>query len=160
MPPVWNQRTPRVPNRWSQSTASAASWLAALWPRSETPACAAHSEAPLGEVQPVADGAADAVIGHELHQRSVHPSLQDEVLDEPADVVVGQCGDNGGPQAEAAPQPAGDVVFPASLPCGNRPGIADAALAWVQAEHHLAQGYQVITSVCVRADGQVGHHEA
>src|SRR5262249_20685688 len=86
------------------------------------PACAAHSEAPLGEVETVADGAADTVIGHELHQRGIHPSLQDEVLDEPADVVVGQCCDDGGPQAEAAPQPAGDVVLPTSLPCGKRPG--------------------------------------
>ena len=37
MPPVWNQRAPNVPKMWSQSMSPAASWLAAVWPRSETP---------------------------------------------------------------------------------------------------------------------------
>ena len=37
MPPVWNHRTPRVPNRCSQSTSPGLSWLAAVWPRSGTP---------------------------------------------------------------------------------------------------------------------------
>ena len=48
--------------------------------------------------------------------RDVDAALQHQVLDEPADVVVGQRGDDRGAQAEAAAQAAGDVVFAAALP--------------------------------------------
>ena len=51
---------------------------------------AAHAEAALGEVQSVAHGAADAVVRHPADQRRVDAALQDEVLDQPADVVVGE----------------------------------------------------------------------
>ena len=37
MPPVWNQRTPSVPNRCSQSTSPGRSCEAAVLPRSDTP---------------------------------------------------------------------------------------------------------------------------
>ena len=40
------------------------SWLAAVWPRSETPTAPRMPKPALGEVEPVADGAADAVEGH------------------------------------------------------------------------------------------------
>ena len=57
---------------------------------------AADAEAALGEVEAVADGAADAVVGPPLDEVGVHAALQDEVFDQVADLVVGEGGDDGG----------------------------------------------------------------
>ena len=108
---------------------------------------AADAEAALGEVQAVADRAADAVVRHPADERGVDAALQDEVLDEPADLVVGERGDDGGAQAEAAAQAAGDVVLAAALPDLEGAGGADAALARVEAQHHLAEGHRVVAAL-------------
>ena len=49
---------------------------------------AADAEALLGEVEPDARGAADAVERHPLDVRQVHAALQHQVLQQPADLVV------------------------------------------------------------------------
>jgi hypothetical protein len=49
---------------------------------------AANAEAALGEVQAVAHGAADAVIGTPLDEVGGDAALHDEILDEMADLVV------------------------------------------------------------------------
>jgi hypothetical protein len=56
----------------------------AVWPRSETPSAPAHAEASLGEGQPVAAGAADAVVRLPPFPGRIHPALEDQVLDGPA----------------------------------------------------------------------------
>ena len=53
---------------------------------------AAHAETALGEIQPVADRAAHAVERHPLDEVRVHAALQNEILQQPADVVVGERG--------------------------------------------------------------------
>ena len=50
-----------LPKMSSQSMSPGFIWVAAVWPRSGTPTGAADAEAALGEVEAVADGAADAV---------------------------------------------------------------------------------------------------
>ena len=90
---------------------------------------AAHAETALGEIQPVAHRAAHAVERHPLDEFRVHAALQNKILDEPADVVVGERGADGGLEAEAAAQAAGDVVFAAAFPGLEFAGRADAALA-------------------------------
>ena len=50
---------------------------------------AADAEAALGEVQAVADGAADAVVVAPLDELRVDAALEDEVFDEAADIVDG-----------------------------------------------------------------------
>ena len=116
MPPQWSQRAPSASKIASQSTSPGASCEAAVLPRSEQPTRAADAEAALGEVEPVADAAADAVVGHPADVRDVDAALEHQVLDEPADRVVGERGDDRGAQAEAPAQPAGDVVLAAALP--------------------------------------------
>ena len=76
----------------------------------------AHAEAALGEVEAVADGAAHAVVGDPAKQGSIDAALEDEVFNEAAHGVVGECCGDGGAQAEAATKAAGDVVFAAALP--------------------------------------------
>ena len=145
------------PNRCSQSTSPGRAGDAAVWPRSETPTRAAHAEAALGEVEPVADGAADAVVGHPAHQRGVDAALEHEVLDQPADLVVGERGHDRGPQAEAAAQPAGDVVLAAALPGPEGAGGADAPLARVEPQHHLAERDEVEPALVGRPELERAH---
>ena len=130
----------------------AAAATAAVWPRSETPTRAADAEAALGEVEPVADGAADAVVRHPADERRVDAALQDEVLDQPPDLVVGERGHDRGAQAEAAAQAAGDVVLAAALPDPERARGADAALAGIEAEHDLAERDEVEPALLCRPD--------
>ena len=105
---------------------------------------AANAEAALGEVQAVADGAAHAVEGRPFDEFGVHAALQNEILEQTADFVVGKGGGDGGLQPEAAAQAAGDVVFAAAFPDLELAGAADAAFAGVEAEHDFAEGEQVV----------------
>ena len=104
---------------------------------------AAHAEAALGEVQPVADLPADAVERHPADERRIDAALEDEVFEEPADLVVGEGADEAGAQAEAAAQAARDVVLAAALPDAELARRADAPVAGIEAEHHLAERHQV-----------------
>jgi len=103
----------------------------------------ADAETALGEVEAVADVAADAVVLDPLEQREVDTALEHEVFDEAADGVVGERGGDGGAQAEAATEAAGDVVFAAALPDLELAGGVDAGVAGIEAEHDFAEGEAV-----------------
>ncbi len=98
-----------------------------------------HAEAALREVQSVPRRPAAAIVSNPAHERRVDSALQDEVLDEPADVVVDECGHHRGAQAEAPAQPTRDVVLAASLPDIERAGVSDPSVARVESQHHLAE---------------------
>src|SRR5207247_5149376 len=76
----------------------------------------AHAEAALREVEAVPGPAAHPVVLDPPQVRRVDPALVDQVLDEAAHRVVDEGGHDRGVEAEAALQPAGDVVLPAALP--------------------------------------------
>ena len=101
---------------------------------------AADAEAAFGEVEAVADGAADAVIGAPEDEVGGDAALQDEIFEQVADIVVDKRGADGGAQAEAFAEAAGDVVLAAALPDFEFAGGADAALAGIEAEHDFAKG--------------------
>ena len=103
----------------------------------------AHAEPALREVEPVADRAAGAVGGNPAYEGGVDASLQDEVLEQSADLVVGECGYDSRPQPEAATQPACDVVLAAAFPDRELPRVPDPALARVEPEHDFAERDQV-----------------
>ena len=90
IPPVCSQRAPSLPKISSQSMSPGLSCETAVWPRSEQPSGGAHAEAALGEVQAVADGAADAVVRHPADERLVDAALADQILHQPADGIVGE----------------------------------------------------------------------
>ena len=113
----------------------------------------AHAEAALGEVEPVAHGAAYAVEGNPLEQRSVDAALQDQVFDEAAHGVLGKHGGDRGAQAEAAAQPARHVVLAASLPHGELARGVDAAFAGIETQHDFAQAQTIPAALCVGNDG-------
>ena len=121
---------------------------------------AAHAKAAFGEVEPVSDAAADAVVGDPAHQRGIDPSLKHQILDQPADVVVGDRRRDRRAHAEAASQPAGDVVLAAALPDAELARVAHAALAGVQPQHHLAEGDEVVAALIGGPHGKDGHPRA
>ena len=118
---------------------------------------AAHAEAALGEVEPVAHGASDPVVGHPPDQRRVDPSLEDEVLEQVSDVVVGEGGHHRSPHSEATAQSAGDVVLAAPLPDPEGARVADALLPRVEAEHDLAERDQVVPALLGGAELEDAH---
>ena len=70
----------------------------------------------------------------------VHAAGLHQRLDEPSDVVVDERRDDGGAQTEATSQGAGDVVLTAAFPDVERAGGADACVARIESQHHLAEG--------------------
>ncbi len=111
----------------------------------------AHAEAALSEVQAVAGGAAYAVVLHPLHVRLIDAALQHQVFEQAAYGIVGERGDDGRLQSEAAPQPARDVVFAAALPHAELPRRRDADIAGIEPQHHFAERDQVPLAGFLRA---------
>ena len=101
----------------------------------------ADSVAALGEVESVSDISADAVIAHPFYKRGVDSALENEVLYEPADLVIREGGYDCGAKSEAAAQSARDIVFSAAFPSGERSRILYSARARIEAEHYLAERY-------------------
>ena len=116
IPPVCNQREPlAAPKIESQSKSPGLTWLMAVWPRSEQPA----------------------------NERGVDAALEDEVLDEATDGVIGERGGDGGAQAKAAAQAAGHVVFAATFPCLKLARGVNTHVAGIEAKHDFAQAEAV-----------------
>ena len=110
------------------------------------------------KLSPLRTSRPSAVVGHPLDQsRGVHAALQDEVLEQPADLVVRERRDDAGLQAEAATEPARHVVFTAALPDLELSGRADAPFAGVESEHDFAEGDLVVFAGASRFDVENCH---
>lgn len=103
------------------------------------PQRAADPEAALGEVQAVAHGTADAVVRRPVDEGRVQAAAQDDVLEQPTDLVVGECRDDRAAEVEAAPERPSDVVLRAAVPDVEGTGRADAPVSRVQPQHDLAK---------------------
>jgi hypothetical protein len=113
---------------------------------------AANAESALGEVETISRDAADAVVGDPADIRLVDPTLVDEILDEPADRVVGERGDDGRFQPEATPEPAGHVVLAAPLPNFEASRRRNPRVARVEAKHHFAERDEIETAARLALD--------
>lgn len=107
------------------------------------------SEAALGEVDGIADAFAHAIVGHPFDEAGIDTALEDEVLDEAANFVIGEGGEDAGAMREATAQAADHIVFAPAFPGGELAGGADSALAGIKAEHDFAESEDV--------DGRSGH---
>ena len=119
---------------------------------------AANAEAALGEVQPVAHLAPDAVVGDPAEVGSLDATLVDEVVDQPADGIVGERRHDRRAEPEAAFEAAGDVVLAASLPRLEGAGRLDPPLTRVEAQHDLAERDEVEAALRGTAQGQQPTH--
>src|SRR5215469_4055105 len=99
----------------------------------------AYAIAALGEVQAVSDGTADAVVFHPAHQRLVHTSLVNEVLQQLADRVLRKCRGDRGIKTKATLQPARHIVFTATLPDFEVSSCPNAPISRIEAQHDLAE---------------------
>jgi hypothetical protein len=77
----------------------------------------------------------------------VDTALQNQVLDQAADRIIGEGSHNRGIQAKAASQPASDVVFSATFGNCEVPGRPNAAVTGIEAQHHFAECDQVPTAI-------------
>ena len=116
----------------------------------------AQSESTLGEVEAIANCAANAVERDPAQKGGVDAALEDEVFDEAADGIVGKRGGDGCSEAKAASKAASDVIFATAFPDGKPAGGVDAAFAWVETEHDLAEADAV--PAAIRFVNQKGFH--
>src|SRR5438552_8885361 len=103
----------------------------------------AHAKSALGEIQAVADRAADAVVLDPADMAEIDAALEHQILDEASHGIVSEGRDDRSVHAKAAPQAARDVVFAAALPGAEFASSGDARISRIEAQHDLAQADQV-----------------
>ena len=118
---------------------------------------AAHAETALGEIQAVPHRSAHAVIRNPADERGVHPSLQDEILQQSPHVVVGKSRADRRLQSKATAKTSGDVIFAAALPCLEFARRAHASFAGIKPQHDFTQRDQVVAAGTRRFDLERGH---
>ena len=79
--------------------------------------------------------------------RLIDSALINQILDESTDGIVCQRGNDRGINSETTPQSARDVVFPATFPNLKSARGVNAAIAWIEPEHHFAQADQIPTTL-------------
>src|SRR5205814_7654561 len=119
--------------------------------------CAADAETPLREIQAVAHCPSDPIERNPLDKFAANTALPNEILQQPADIIVGKRGANGGLQAEAAAQAPRHIVFAAAFPNLEFARGADAAFARVEPQHDFAQSNQIVLAGTGEFDVQNGH---
>src|SRR4051794_3448403 len=117
----------------------------------------ADAEASFREIEAVADRPPDTVRRNPADQARVDPALKHEILEQPADIVVGERCHDRRPLTEAPTEPPGDVVLTASLPRLEPAGGADAPLTRIEAQHDLAERDEVVPALARRANGEAAH---
>src|SRR5436190_6022819 len=103
----------------------------------------ANTKTAFREVQPIPNRAANSVIRDPSHILLGNAALQHEIFDEPSDGIVGQRGDDGSIESEAAPKSASDIVFTAAFPCTEIAGSGNTTVPRVETQHDLAQADQI-----------------
>src|SRR5215470_9439193 len=116
-----------------------------------------QSKAALSEIQAVANLSPHAVVFNPLDVRLVHSSLINQVLDQPADRIVSERGDNGSIQSEATLESTSNVVFATSLPNPKLARVSNPRVPGVKAEHYLSEHHQIPTAFRFVTQIKAGH---
>ena len=103
-----------------------------------------HPETSFREIEPHSGGSTNPVKRRPLNETGIDAALQDEILRQAPDIIVGECRAHRRAQAKTAAQPARHIVLPAALPDPELARAANPAFTRVQAQHDFAQGDQVI----------------
>jgi hypothetical protein len=105
---------------------------------------AANAKAAFGKIQAVANGAANAIERNPFDEFRGDAALQNKILEQTSNVIVGKGGGDGGAQSETAAQSARDIIFPAAFPNFEFARGADTAFAGVEAKHDFAEGKKIV----------------
>src|SRR5438128_1242384 len=101
-----------------------------------TSECGADAKSALGEVQTIAHGATDAIVGNPADQRLIHPALVDKGFDQAADRIVGKSCNDGSVEAKASFQAPGNVILPPAFGDIKVSRGPNASVAGIEAQHH------------------------
>src|SRR5437899_203808 len=99
----------------------------------------AHAKPTLGEIQPVADRASDAVVFDPADMAEIDAALKHQILDQASHGIVRERRDDRGVHAEAAAQAARHVVFATAFPGAEFARSGNARISRIEAQHHFAQ---------------------
>jgi hypothetical protein len=102
--------------------------------------CTADAEASLRKVETVAGGPTDPIVSGPPQKRGIDPALENEILYEATDFVIGKGTEKSGSKSKAAAESSRHIVFAASFPSTKGADGADPALARIQAEHDFTHG--------------------
>ncbi len=116
-----------------------------------------QAKAPLGKIQPVADGRAYPVKRHPAHILLTDAALKHQVFDQTSNRIVRQRGYDPRVHRKATPEPAVDVVFASTLPRPKMTGRGDSFVARVESQHDFSEADQVPHAAVLRFDVQLRH---
>ncbi len=108
---------------------------------------AANAKTALGEVQPIANRATDAVVIAPLEVVHGHTALQNKILHQPPHFIICEGRNHRRAQAEASPQAACHVVLAAAFPRGKLPRRANTTLAGIQSQHNFPQRNKIVPAL-------------
>src|SRR5579863_3544068 len=111
-----------------------------------------QSEATFSEIQAIANGATDTVVGDPANIFLRYTALEHEVFNKSTDRIVGQCGNNCCIQPKAPPKASCHVIFAAAFPGAEMAGSRNSFVAWVKAQHHLTQTDEIPHTSRLRFD--------
>ncbi len=100
---------------------------------------ATDTETTFGEIETIADGAADAVVFAPFDEVGIHSTLHDEVFNQATYFIIYESSSNGGAVAETFTETTSDVVFAAAFPDFEFTSGADAAFTGVEAKHDFTE---------------------
>ena len=144
-PPVWNQRAPSPRRRVPVDVARRAAAATAVWPRSRAPDGAADAEAALGEVEPVAGGAADAVVRAARRRGAVStPPWRIRSSTRRPTALSTSAVTTAVRSPKQRRRPRATLYSPPPSQTWKRAGGRDPPLAGVEPQHHLAERDDVV----------------
>ena len=100
---------------------------------------ATDTETTLGEIETIANRAADAVVFAPFDEVGIHSTLHDEVFNQATDFIIDESCSHRGTVAETFTETTGDVIFAATFPDFEFTSGADAAFTWVEAKHNFTE---------------------
>ena len=118
---------------------------------------APNTKAALGKIKAIAHRATDTIVIAPLNVIYIHATLHDEILHQPANLVVSKCRDDTGFQPETTPQTARHVIFAAAFPHIEIPSRAHAAIAGIKAQHDFPQRNHVVPALIGGLNFKNGH---
>ncbi len=115
------------------------------------PCCRANSKSALGKIQAVARRASDTIVRHPANVSLIDATLIQHVLQQPPHRIVRERRNDCRVHAEASLQPTRDVILPTPFTHLEGARGRDAPVARIEANHHLAQTYQVPAAILLSA---------
>src|ERR1700754_4936498 len=103
-----------------------------------TTQCRTNAEATFRKVQSISNRAPNAIVRNPPDERLIHSALEDQVLDQASDRIIGKGGYNGCVQTKTALQSPSDVVLTASFVHVELARRPDPAVSGIETQHHFA----------------------